>query len=68
MLGDPNQAIAENTATFDKDFARICARHFDSSVPRAEPEEQASVILFFASEDSRAVNGQTLSVDFGGTI
>ena len=58
----------ENTATFDKDFARICARHFDSSVPRAEPEEQASVILFFASEDSRAVNGQTLSVDFGGTI
>ena len=58
----------ENAAAFDKEFARACARHFDGSVPRTQPEDQANAILFFASDESKAVNGETLVVDYGGTI
>ena len=58
----------ENAASFDKDFARVCARHFDGSLPRTQPEDQANAILFFASDESKAINGETLVVDYGGTI
>ena len=58
----------ENHAAFDKEFARVCARHFDGSLPRTQPEDQANAILFFAGDESRAVNGQALVVDYGGTI
>ena len=58
----------ENAAAFDREFARACARHFDGSVPRTQPEDQANAILFFASDESKAVNGETLVVDYGGTI
>ena len=50
----------ENAASFDKDFARVCARHFDGSLPRTQPEDQANAILFFASDESKAINGETL--------
>ena len=58
----------ENHAAFDREFARMCARHFDGSLPRTQPEDQANAILFFAGDESRAVNGQALVVDYGGTI
>ena len=58
----------ENHAAFDREFARVCARHFDGSLPRTQPEDQANAILFFAGDESRAVNGQALVVDYGGTI
>lgn len=57
-----------NTATFDKEFSRVCARHFDGSLPRATVEDQANAILFFASDDSKAITGETLVVDNGATI
>ena len=58
----------DNTAGFDREFARVCARHFDGSRPWATPEEQAAAILFFACDDSSAVTGQELVVDNGATI
>ena len=48
-----------NLATFD---------HFDGSLPRTQPEDQANAILFFASDESKAINGETLVVDYGATI
>ncbi len=58
----------EQIATFDQEFAEICGRHFDGTVPEATADDQAHAILFFASDDSRACNGQVLVVDNGRTI
>ena len=57
-----------NAATFDQEFSELCARHFDRSLPRTQPEDQANAILFFASDESKAITGETLVVDHGATI
>lgn len=58
----------DNLATFDTEFCHTCGRHFDGTLPRTEPEDQANAILFFASDESKAINGETLVVDYGATI
>ena len=58
----------EAEASFDLEFAEQCHRHFDASVPEVSTEDQAYAILFFASDESKAVNGQVLIVDNGCTI
>ena len=49
-------------------FSPENAASFDGSLPRTQPEDQANAILFFASDESKAINGETLVVDYGGTI
>lgn len=58
----------EQLATFDREFAEICGRHFDDTVPETTADDQARTILFFASDDSRGCNGQVIVVDNGQTI
>lgn len=58
----------EQIKTFDMDFASACAKHLDIELPEAQAEDQAEVILFFASDASRAVTGQVLYVDHGTAI
>lgn len=58
----------DNLSTFDTEFCHICGRHFDGTLPRTQPEDQANAILFFASDESKAINGETLVVDYGATI
>ena len=58
----------EQLATFDREFAEICGRHFDDTVPETTADDQARTILFFASDDSRGCNGQVIVVDNGRTI
>ena len=40
----------------------------DLSLPEANVVDQANAILFFASDESKAVNGQILVVDHGTTL
>ena len=58
----------EAVATFDLEFAAQCNRHFDATVPEVSADDQAYAILFFASDESKAVNGQVMIVDNGCTI
>lgn len=58
----------EQLATFDGEFAAVCARHMDTSVPEVSAQDQAKAILFFAGDESAAVTGQVLVVDNGCTI
>lgn len=58
----------DQIATFDGEFARQCARHFDDTVPEVTPDQLAHAILFFASDDSSGCNGQVVVVDNGRTI
>lgn len=58
----------EQLATFDQEFADICASHMCMNVPEADVEDQANAILYFASDMSKAVTGQVLVVDYGCTL
>lgn len=57
----------EKLATFDP-FADVCAAHMDMTRPEATAQDQANAILFFASDDSKAVTGQIMIVDNGTTL
>ena len=57
----------DKMATFDP-FAGVCAAHMDMSRPEATALDQAKAILFFASDDSKAVTGQIMIVDNGTTL
>ena len=57
----------DKLATFDE-FAGVCARHMDQTLPEAQAEDQALAALFFASDDSKAVTAQILYVDHGTTL
>jgi len=58
----------EELATFCKWFADICGAHMDTSCPEATSEDQANAILFFASDESKAITGQVMIVDCGATL
>ena len=58
----------DQIATFDGEFAALCGHYMNPLAPEVAAEEQASAILFFASDDGRACNGQVLVVDNGCTI
>lgn len=54
-----------NDPRFDREFTHICQRHADGSIGFLTPEDQANAILFFASDESKAITGQWLLVDKG---
>lgn len=58
----------EAAATFHAEFAEMCARHLDITLPTASAEDQAQAILWFASDASRSVTGQILYVDHGTSL
>ncbi|MDR1765418.1 MAG: SDR family oxidoreductase [Lachnospiraceae bacterium] len=58
----------EAMATFNMGFADHCAQHMNLSLPESNVNDQAKAILFFASDDSKAVTGQDLIVDHGTTL
>ena len=50
---------------YDKEFLAVTERHMDMTIPFASPEDQANVILFLASDLSRAITGQAIITDNG---
>ena len=50
---------------YDKEFLAVTERHMDMTIPFAQPEDQANVILFLASDLSRAITGQAIVTDNG---
>lgn len=52
-------------ALYDKAFMEITERHMDAAIPFAKAEDQANVILFLASDLSRAITGQAIVADNG---
>ncbi len=58
----------EQFATFHMEFADQCAKHMNMELPEANVTDQANAILYFASDESKAVTGQVLVVDHGCTL
>lgn len=50
---------------FDKQFMAITERHMDMTIPFSQVEDQANVILFLASIDSKCLTGQVIVSDNG---
>ncbi|MCV2394307.1 SDR family oxidoreductase [Actinotalea sp. M2MS4P-6] len=58
----------EAAAAFHAEFAEMCARHIDVTLPTASAQDQAQAICWFASDASRSVTGQVLYVDHGTSL
>lgn len=52
----------------DPDMFGAMAAHADLRVQPCMPEDVANIILFFASDESRAITGQIIVSDFGSTL
>lgn len=52
----------------DPDMFGAMAAHSNLKTPPCMPEDVANIILFFASDESRAITGQVLVTDFGSML
>ena len=57
-----------NPAELDPDMMGQMAKHSDLKVQPCMPDDVANILLFLASDESRAITGQALCTDFGGTL
>lgn len=52
----------------DMDIFGQMMKHNDLKVAPCMPEDVANMLLFFASDESKAITGQTIVTDFGSTL
>lgn len=57
-----------NSCALDPDMMGAMASHGDMRLPSCQAEDVANIALFLASDESRAVTGQTIVSDFGCTL
>ena len=57
-----------NPANLDMSIFGQMMKHNDLKVPPCMPDDVANMLLFFASDESRAITGQTIVTDFGSTL
>ncbi len=57
-----------NPANLDMSIFGQMMKHNDLKVQPCMPEDVANMLLFFASDESRAITGQTIVTDFGSTL
>ena len=57
-----------NPSNMDPDMFGQMGKHSDLRVPICMPEDVANILLFLASDESRAITGQTIVSDFGSNL
>ena len=57
-----------NADNMDADMFGQMAKHGDLKVQPCMPEDVANILLFLASDESRAITGQAIVSDFGSTL
>ena len=57
-----------NPANLDMDIFGQMMKHNDLKVQPCMPSDVANILLFLASDESRAITGQSLVTDFGSTL
>ena len=55
-------------ATLNQDMFGQMRKHMNLSVSPCMPEDVANILLFLASDESRAITGQVIVTDFGATL
>ena len=59
---------ALNPSNLDADMFGALGKHSDLTAQPCMPQDVANILLFLASDESRAITGQALITDFGGTL
>lgn len=54
--------------SLDQEMMGAMLRHLDVKTPNSKPEDVASIALFLASDESKALTGQMLVSDFGASL
>ena len=57
-----------NPANLDPDMMGAMAKHADLTLPVCQPDDVANLLLFLASDESKAVTGQVLVIDYGANL
>ncbi len=57
-----------NPANLDMSIFGQMMKHNDLKVQPCMPEDVANMLVFFASDESRAITGQSIVTDFGSTL
>ncbi len=57
-----------NPANLDTDMMGAMYKHSDLKLPSCQPEDVANILLFLASDESKALTGQILVSDFGANL
>ena len=57
-----------NPANLDPDMMGAMAKHADLTLPVYQPQDVANLLLFLASDESKAVTGQVLVIDYGANL
>ena len=57
-----------NPANLDMNIFGQMMKHNDLKVQPCMPDDLANMLVFFASDESRAITGQTIVTDFGSTL
>ena len=57
-----------NPASLDPDMIGAMATHSNLKTPSCQAEDVANIILFFASDESKAITGQAIVADFGSML
>lgn len=60
--------MGSDPAALDQDMIGAMATHSDLRAPSCTAEDVANIILFFASDESRAITGQIIVADFGAML
>lgn len=66
-VATPMGASAASSA-LDMDMLGAMAKHTDMKLPVCQPQDVASAVLFLASDESRAITGQEIVIDFGTSL
>lgn len=66
--GPTPSPLWDNLSDVDATMAEISDRQIDRTLQPATVDDQAKAILYFASDDSLAVTGQTIVVDHGTSL
>lgn len=61
-------STSDNLKNLDMNMIGAIMAHMDRNLPICDPEDVANTILFLASDESRAITGQTIVTDFGANL
>ena len=57
-----------NPAELDQQMMGAMASHADMKRPPCTADDVANIVLFFASDESKAITGQIIVSDYGSTL
>lgn len=68
VLTPMTAGMSAAAGNLDMELMGAMSAHADMKRPPCQPEDVANILVFLASDESRAITGQTIVCDFGATL